>query len=262
MNANKQSNATSLIAFVVISLAIVGYFTGLQSPMKPLQTSSPPRVDDAEPESDTNAQDGVIPATRYADMAEATARRQHQTQLAGLKSAIDPLAEIKIEPDDKLAALRQRAQNRAFNGAPPTIPHPIDQRSDAACIACHGNGVKTTSLRIPRMSHVFLRNCMQCHVERTADHMTAIVFRENQFQGLAAPTEGPRAFPAAPPQMPHSTWMRSDCMSCHGHTGLHGIRTTHPWRNNCQQCHAPSAARDQTLIVEAPQFLPGPKIEE
>jgi cytochrome c-type protein NapB len=56
--------------------------------------------------------------------------------------------------------------------------------------------------------------------------------------------------------------MRSDCMSCHGYEGRLGIRTTHPWRNSCQQCHAPSAAMEQTLLTAEPHFLPGPKIKK
>jgi cytochrome c-type protein NapB len=47
-------------------------------------------------------------------------------------------------------------------------------------------------------------------------------------------------------------------MSCHGYTGLQGIRTTHPWRQNCQQCHAPSATMNQTLLAAEPEFLPAP----
>jgi nitrate reductase cytochrome c-type subunit len=46
-------------------------------------------------------------------------------------------------------------KNRAFNGAPPTIPHPVDQMSSNSCMACHGDGVKTATLRISKMSHQF-----------------------------------------------------------------------------------------------------------
>ncbi|MDC0935820.1 diheme cytochrome c precursor [Pirellulales bacterium] len=262
MAADKSSRTSLLIAVVVISVAVVGYFTGLQSPMPAPTTTEPVQVDDRETQHAANATDGVIPATHYADMAEATLTRRRHARLTSFESTIDPLAEIRIEPEDKRAALQRREENRAYNGAPPTIPHPIDQRSDAACIACHGDGAKTTSLRIPRMSHALLTNCTQCHVENSPQYLTAIAFRANEFDGMEAPAEGPRSFLGAPPQIPHSTWMRSDCMSCHGHAGLHGIRTTHPWRNNCTQCHAPSAAMDQTLLAKDPQFLPGPKMNE
>jgi cytochrome c-type protein NapB len=34
-----------------------------------------------------------------------------------------------------------RASRRAFNGAPPVIPHAVENTSDAACYACHGQGM-------------------------------------------------------------------------------------------------------------------------
>ena len=205
----------------------------------------------------------TITATRYADMHEATRHRTtaFRTTLTDLKSTTDPFAEFKISAEEKTAALQRRDANRAFNGAPPTIPHAVSETSTAACMACHGAGAKTETLRIPKMSHQFLSNCTQCHVESSPRHATASLFRETSFVGLPAPTAGPRAFAGAPPQIPHSTWMRGECMSCHGFAGLQGIRTTHPWRNNCTQCHAPSSKLDQTPLASEPKFLEPPKIE-
>lgn len=262
MTCDQKSHTTALLAFVVVSVAVVGYFTGLQAPMKVTARSSQRAVRHLPDTALVTPNVGVVPATHYADMAALSAARRPHTQLASLKSAVEPLAEIRIDPQEKLTALQQRSQNRAFNGAPPTIPHAIDQLSDASCVACHKEGVLTKSLRIARMSHAFLTNCTQCHVESRARHMPGTVFRENTFAGLPAPTAGPRAFPGAPPQVPHSTWMRSDCMSCHGYEGRHGLRTTHPWRNSCQQCHAPSATMEQILLKAEPQFLPGPDVRE
>lgn len=262
MNEDRKSNTTSILTFAVISLAIAGFFTGLQSPMKSKQSPPPLQVENSETAHPKDVATGVIPATHYSEMPRATNAQQSHTRLASLKSSVDPLVKFQIDPKEKLQALTRRDQNRAYNGAPPTIPHPIDQISDASCVACHVKGAKTQSLRIPQMSHHLLSNCTQCHVEKSPRHLEPIVFRENSFDGLDAPQAGPRAFAMAPPQIPHATWMRSNCMSCHGTTGLHGIRTTHPWRNNCQQCHAPAAELDQTFLVAEPQFLPGPKIED
>lgn len=262
MNPDKNTKHTTLFAFVVLSITIAGYFTGLQAPMVASTTGRSNPVELLRTNSPALLEVGVIPATPYANIAGATHQRSHQTRLASLKSAIDPLAEITIAPGEKPAALDQRKKNRAFNGSPPTIPHPIDQRSDKSCLACHGDGARTKSLRIPQMSHQLLANCTQCHVESNPRHMAAFSFCENDFAGLAAPTGGPRAFEGAPPQIPHTTWMRSDCLSCHGYAGQQGIRTTHPWRKNCQQCHTPSASLDQTLLTDEPQFLPGPQIKQ
>ena len=220
MSAQQSPRGTSLFAFVVTALAVVGYFAGLQSPMKSAL--------DAAPDVSANATTGpasatadAIPATGYSNMAAVIDEKTPVSLLTSLKSSVGPHAALTIEPAEKQLALATRERSRAFNGAPPTIPHPVEQRSTASCMACHGKGFKTRSLRIPRMSHAFLANCTQCHVESSPAHMHASLFRENTFQGLAAPESGPRAFAEAPPMIPHTTWMRNDCMSCHGDAG-HG----------------------------------------
>lgn len=262
METGHKPRITPLIAFIIVSLAVVGYFTGLQAPM-PSDANDPASTNadklfEPPPAENTN----VIPAAEYLAIGELNARRASRNRLTNLQSNIDRLAKVNIKPGDKLAALARRDRNRAYNGAPPTIPHPIEQRSDASCVACHQQGAKTATLRIPPMSHRFLANCTQCHVESNPKHLPAFVFRENDFQGLAAPRQGPRAFHGAPPQIPHTTWMRSNCMSCHGYASLQGIRTTHPWRTNCQQCHTSSAASDQIELTTEPKFLPGPRIKK
>ncbi len=268
-----------LIAFTIVSIAVVGYFVGLQSPMNPANPADPGsgvakmenRTEPRSPISDHSETEkrkrepgnNTIPATSYADMQFVTKERaqKFRTSLADLKCSVDPLAEVKINPGEKEFALQMRERNRAFNGAPPTIPHPVNEIGMQSCIACHGVGSKTETLRISKMSHQYLTDCTQCHVESNPQHMTAALFRENSFIGLPAPTEGPRAYENAPPMIPHSTWMRVDCASCHGVTGLQGIRSTHPWRQNCQQCHAPSSQLNQIRLGSEPEFLPAIKMD-
>ena len=267
MTSESGQNLAYMISFIVVALIVTGFFIGLQSPMNPFESAIKGRVKNLrtfpETSSATIGLDGnVLAATGYFDIGEATRKRSvdWRTSLLDLKTNDDPMAEVEITPGQKKFALALREQNRAFNGAPPSVPHPIDQMSTQACMACHGQGIKTESLRVSKMSHHFLENCTQCHVENDPRHMPASLFRENSFVGLPAPTGGPRAFEGAPPMIPHSTWMRVDCMSCHGFAGVHGIRSTHPWRKNCQQCHAPSSELDQLEIGETPQFLPPPTI--
>ena len=248
-----------LICFVVISIVVTGYFVGLQSPMNPATVASD---SNREHHPQTFGKGKTIEATEYSRMAEVTASRsgKYRTRLSDLKWNVDPLAEFTTTAQQKKFALQLRGKNRAFNGAPPTVPHPIEQMPVESCLTCHGKGFKSESLRISKMSHQFLNNCTQCHVESSPRHMPASVFRENSFVGLPAPTGGERAFPGAPPTIPHSTWMRVDCMSCHGFAGQQGIRTTHPWRQNCQQCHTPSSELDQIQLDSKPKFLPPIKI--
>ena len=65
-----------------------------------------------------------------------------------------------------------------------------------------------------------------------------------------------RASSVAPPVMPHSTLMRVNCLACHGPNGYRGLRTTHPERLNCVQCHAVAAEADQS----SPYFTGRPEL--
>ena len=265
--------AAFIFTFVIVSCAIVGYFVGLQSPMNPgerrlagLEGSL--RLDESgaigEGQATKAGEDWTVLATDYSDMGTITKQRAQKwkSKLSELKSNVQLLAEVVIAPEDKALALARRENNRAFNGAPPTVPHPTNEMSSQTCALCHLEGAKTESLRISAMSHPYLENCTQCHVESYSGNDAAIFTRvgkplwsDNSFDGLSAPTGGKRAFKGAPPQIPHSVWMRQNCSSCHGVNGLHGIRATHPWRTSCEQCHVGQAMSNQELTDE-PEFLP------
>jgi len=168
------------------------------------------------------------------------------------------VAEGRLER--KREALDQRAQRRAFDGAPPTIPHRIDQRSANSCLACHGQGLKIDGILAPVMSHPTYRNCTQCHAPEGNEMAPTSPLAEvpNGFRGsVPAGDGGARAWPGAPPVMPHGTFMRESCNSCHGPMGMPGLRTTHPERQSCTQCHAPSATLEQRGHIAAP---PGPTL--
>ncbi len=247
---------------VVISVAIVGYFVGLQSPMNPAQRTATPTRAPAIVAAPANHSSGapIIPSPLYSDLPklEWGPTATWTTSLQTLRQPPPQLDETKlitITADQKELALAMRKTNRAFNGAPPTIPHPMDQMSAVACLACHETGFHSESLRISKMSHPFYSNCTQCHIESNPQHQTPNVFRESTFVGLPAPSGGPRAYPDAPPQVPHSTWMRTDCLSCHGINGHPGLQTTHPWRQNCNQCHTPAASSEQFPLPREPEFL-------
>jgi nitrate reductase (cytochrome), electron transfer subunit len=147
---------------------------------------------------------------------------------------------------DRLATLDRRAARRAYDGAPPTIPHPVAQHASPPCLACHEHGARVANLTAPKMPHAAYENCLQCHVvERDPRSASSTPpAPETDFLGTR-PRRGDRAALGTPPTIPHATTMRDRCDSCHGGFGSLGIRTTHPWRASCSQCHAPSAALDQ-----------------
>jgi cytochrome c-type protein NapB len=57
----------------------------------------------------------------------------------------------------------------------------------------------------------------------------------------AAPgPRGARAYPGAPPALPHPVFMRENCQACHGRERHPGMRRNpHPGRADCRSCHLP-----------------------
>jgi len=256
-----------LVAYAVMIVATTGYFIGVTAPMtssEPVETATQNSVHSQA--KDASPDDAIVlPATTYRGMTTARKSPNHDwtTSLASLKQTpYDPFANIVLNQNDKIASLSRREQRRAFNGAPPTVPHPIDQYTSRGCMACHGEGLRSESIRASKMPHPFYVSCTQCHVEQKAKFSTATLVVENSFDGLPAPTAGTRAFATAPPVVPHSTSMREDCLSCHGRTAEPGMESTHPWRTNCQQCHAPKAKLNHVPFAATSKFLSGPVIGE
>ena len=120
------------------------------------------------------------------------------------------------------------------------VPHPIDEQSAHSCINCHEQGLRVEGRRAPVMSHRFLENCTACHVTVAPRPFGEERSLENSFAGLQSPGPGERAWEDAPPTIPHTTYMRDNCAACHGLGGPAGLRTTHPERLSCIQCHAPA----------------------
>jgi len=144
-----------------------------------------------------------------------------------------------------VTASAERAERRAYDGAPPVIPHP---RLGASCTQCHNE----TGKRVPERGFAPANphhetaglgdtaNCRQCHVFRRTDEL----FAETDFSGLPQKfTGGDRLYPGAPPVIPHRVFMRENCNACHsGPAARPEIRCTHPQRNNCRQCHVQDKA--------------------
>ena len=135
-----------------------------------------------------------------------------------------------------------RADRRAYDGAPPVIPHPD---FNANCTSCHtkvGLAIPDVGFA-PPMPHgstsglSAFANCRQCHVFRKSGD----AFRESGFAGLRQDLRrGRRLHGMAPPVMPHPVFMRENCTACHaGPAAREEIRCDHPERANCGQCHVP-----------------------
>ncbi len=137
---------------------------------------------------------------------------------------------------------RVRAERRAYDGAPPTIPH---QPFGSRCSACHnalgqsvsGVGFAPASPHEGTEKAGATTRCRQCHVFVTDGGL----FVASEYQPLQQNLRhGSRATTGAPPTIPHRILMRENCVACHdGPAAREEARTTHPERWRCRQCHVP-----------------------
>jgi cytochrome c-type protein NapB len=131
-------------------------------------------------------------------------------------------------------------KNRAFNGAPPSIPHDLlDEKGigGIACLQCHENGgyVDQFNAFAPVTPHPEMLNCKQCHVAQK----TSGLFVATDWVRPEPFTINQAAMPGSPPIIPHELQMRENCLACHaGPSAAREIRIDHPERVNCRQCHA------------------------
>ena len=156
------------------------------------------------------------------------------TLLAGCREAA-PVAVAR--------AIEVRAAGRAYDGAPPVIPHTLV----GACVTCHdddgseiaGIGMAPASPHGSVAATGSFRRCRQCHVPAE----TSAVMVNSVFSGLPqGPWKGGRATPGAPPTIPHTLQLRENCLACHGGAASRvEIKTSHPERPRCRQCHVPES---------------------
>lgn len=248
---------SALLFLTALTLAGVGFFAGASpDPAPSLGRSGSPGSEAREFRGDSLS---------YTEL-RGTRRGANQGMYAGAIAGLagpepDPFLPLGKLPGDWDGAVAARATRRAYAGAPPTIPHPIQQQSAAGCLACHEAGARIGEKVAPRMAHAPYTSCTQCHVTSVEPRpwRVGVTARDggeggplaaNTFAGLPTFGRGERAHPGAPPTIPHPTLMRSRCETCHGPKGLLGLRTPHPYQQSCSQCHAPSARLDQRVAWE------------
>lgn len=136
--------------------------------------------------------------------------------------------------------------NRAYQGAPPTIPHPVQADGiigENSCLKCHKNGgyVSDFDAFAPVTPHPQLVSCRQCHVPTNTEGL----FKPNNWSEIEGVPIHNRALISSPPTIPHAIAMRENCLSCHsGPSAVKELRVTHPERTNCLQCHAKAEKAD------------------
>ena len=130
-------------------------------------------------------------------------------------------------------------KNRAFHGAPPSIPHPVAVDGvvgEKACLKCHENGGYVSKFKAfaPVAPHPEKVNCRQCHVTVNTNG----TFVGDNAPIFTRPAVGNAAFVGGPPIIPHQIQLHENCLACHaGPAAPQEIRVSHPERSNCRQCH-------------------------
>ncbi len=153
---------------------------------------------------------------------------------------------VSVEGGGNKSTATVRAERRAFDGAPPVVAH---ENFGMTCVECHNmRGMDVPDVGYaPASPHEVTAGmsatsrCVQCHVfQQTED-----VFVANSFVGLRQDLRhGQRLNDLAPPVMPHKLLMRENCSACHtGVAAREEIRTSHPERVRCAQCHVPQQSR-------------------
>lgn len=238
----------SPIAFMIAAILIVAELVGRRerAPLHPrvVPTASPPEPIPSE---------ALVFRIRPGDLAvpSETARRgvAHPRTLSMYRSV------------------------RAYPGAPPRIAHGLtdEEFRSASCNSCHERGgfVPRFGLYAPVTPHPEYSECLQCHVpdadlvgaprpdgtpgglclqcHRLEDRTP--LFVASDWRVPAWPGLGGRAMEGSPPWIPHDLQLRGNCLACHGGPGaVEEIRTTHPERTSCRQCHVP-APSDEDLFT-------------
>jgi nitrate reductase (cytochrome), electron transfer subunit len=236
------SRAVHLVLVAVIGLSFVGFFVGIRQ-------GTPPHDFQARERTPPQEFADTVPAMSYAefDRRRFGPNRQWRSALTEIDQGNAPPPQARFMGRGvRESYLAERADRRAYDGAPPTVPHPIEQMSTTECLACHAQATYVgKNIYAPAMSHELMPNCTQCHIERESYAFDSFLKVENTFDGMMRIERGFRVWSAAPPRVPHTIVLRENCLSCHGPAGAQAIRTDHPWDSVCLQCHIPASMHDQ-----------------
>lgn len=135
---------------------------------------------------------------------------------------------------------------RAYEGAPPAIPHPVLKSGAHYCLNCHSKGtvfekdaeILGTKNAVAKISpHPTWVNCLQCHVPQN----DVALFHKNKFKTFRlahVKKETIAGEEPVPPQMPHHMQNRENCVVCHlSKTADPSIIPKHGMRESCEACH-------------------------
>ncbi|MFG0317172.1 MAG: hypothetical protein ACF8XB_07865, partial [Planctomycetota bacterium JB042] len=127
MSAAGPRPAAELLTAAAVGLALVGYFVGIGGTER--STGGVARPPPPRPAPSRTGD--VADAASYADLRtlDLGPNRGFVSRLSTLAStaAFGP-GDSPPDPARKRTALAERAELRAYNGAPPVVPHAVDAR--------------------------------------------------------------------------------------------------------------------------------------
>jgi cytochrome c-type protein NapB len=192
--------------------------------------------------------------------AEARVFRIREDQLAVAPDFGD-------EREGHVRSMEMYRRLRAYPGAPPRVPHglTVEEFREQSCNVCHERGgwVARFGTYAPVSPHPEASACLQCHLMRdelvgrprpeSEDAVVCVqchvdpdarpaTFADVDWPASAWPSIDLPGPEGGPTLIPHSVEARADCLACHsGPAAVVGLRTDHPERVNCRQCHVPAA---------------------
>lgn len=223
----------------------------------------------------SDAQPGQVAVAMLSPPAEPITAEAEVFRTRPDMTALDPGADRQ-----RSAIPRTRHRYRvlrAYPGAPPSIPHGFtgDEFRTGACNTCHERGGYSPRFNayVPLTPHPHMGACLQCHVGN--DELTGVSLPNTDPNTICrqchppnavrrvqttldwVPMPWPRLSPKTPdrppPPIPHDLQFRGNCLACHsGPAALTDVRTTHPERANCRQCHVAIDAGVRVFTRPAP----------
>lgn len=243
----------ALIVAAVLSLAGAGLAVQRASARR---DADQVRVPEAEP---------AVPGAPIAHEAEVFRTRPGA-------QAVEPDARRRDEAHPRTIATYRAL--RSYPGAPPRIPHgltdvefrttrcntcheqggysqrfgayaPVNPHPERAmCLQCHAPAYPLVGVPFPRAGAN--DPCRQCHAGVPAKFAEATI----DWRGAPWPALASRGA-AEVPAIPHDLEGRGNCLACHmGPGAVAELRTSHPERADCRQCHL--TARDPALVFIRP----------
>jgi cytochrome c-type protein NapB len=218
------------------------------------------------------APDSVAPVVPPAEPIAAEAQ---VFQMRAGDLATDPAAPLRRSAHLRTLAMFRAL--RAYPGAPPRIPHGLtsEEIRTVRCRTCHEHGGYSQRFEsyAPVTPHPQLTACLQCHLPDARMVGTALprsgpdalcrqchapaseplVTPELAWVPASWPETVTRRRDGAPPPIPHDLASRGNCLACHmGPGAVAEIRTSHPERADCRECHLTAGDDADVFVRPAP----------